>query len=201
MAKRSSRRRGIIPPANNSKPVLLDIVIPVYGCFDLLKTCLEYIPAAVGNCSYRVRLVDNFSPDQAEADTFYTNLDKLYPNTEALRLKENRGFGAACNYGAQRSNSKYLLFLNTDAYMLPGSIQILVDEIDKDKNIGIIGAKLLFPEGSAHGPEGKIQHAGLNFNIRAGIDHTFIGWSADHPVGNRPGKPVYNEVANNGFDH
>ena len=64
--------------------------------------------------------------------------------------------------------------------MEPGSIEEAVKEMD-DPSIGVVGCKLIFPEGSPRGQAGKVQHAGLATNLAADVFHIFIGWSADHP--------------------
>lgn len=184
MSKRNRMYRqqlAKVTPKRNNSADMLDIVIPVYGAFDLLASCLPLLEKAVGPFPYKIKLVDNFSPDQAEADVFYEGVAKQYPNATVFRLKENRGFGAACNYGEEHGKAKYVLFLNSDAFMLENSIRFMIDDMERDPSIGLIGPKLLFPKNTPHGPEGMVQHAGLNFNIRAGIDHTFIGWHPDHP--------------------
>jgi GT2 family glycosyltransferase len=55
-----------------------------------------------------------------------------------------------------------------------------------DPEVGMAGPKLLFPEDdSRHGPPGRIQHAGIEFDIGGHPQHVFIGWSADHPKANQ----------------
>ena len=53
----------------------------------------------------------------------------------------------------------------------------------KDDTIGVLGARLLFPENSTspNRPAGKIQHVGLAMDIRGNVVHPLIGWSSDNP--------------------
>lgn len=159
------------------KPVsLVDIIIAVYGRFDLLKLCLESIPDAAKDISYHITLIDNNSPDQAEANMFYKELSGI----RVIQNKENIGFPRACNQGASLSKSPLLFFLNSDVILFEDAIKHLVMAMDNPK-VGAVGMKLLFPPDVESGPEGKIQHVGLYTDINGMFQHLFIGWSPDNP--------------------
>lgn len=166
-------------------PVLLDIIIPVYGRFDLLDMCLDAIPAACDDINYRVLLFDNDSPDKGN---YYREIER--ENVYSHQSGENIGFPRACNRAAKKTSAPYILFLNSDVIMQPGSISKMVKRIESDPEIGVVGAFLLFPKNvSSAGirsdqqvrPAGKVQHAGMTCNIRAEFIHQFIGWSEDNP--------------------
>jgi len=154
----------------------VDIIIAVYGRFDLLKLCLESIPDAAKDISYHVTLIDNNSPDQAEASAFYKELSGI----RVIRNRENTGFPKACNQGAKLSKSPLLFLLNSDVVLFESAIKHLVTAMD-DPKIGAVGMKLLFPPNSVSGPEEKIQHVGLYTDINGIFNHLFMGWSPDNP--------------------
>lgn len=156
---------------------LVDIIIPNFRRFDLLEKCLNAIPEAMGNISYRVLIWDNGSPK--EEKEFY----KTYTHSFEMKVFEsstNLGYPKACNYLAKRATAPLLFVLTSDVFLNKGSGDALVREMD-NLDTGIVGMKLLFPEGSQSGPAGKIQHVGLAWNIRADIFHLFSGWSPDNP--------------------
>jgi len=68
--------------------------------------------------------------------------------------------------------------------MEPGTIAEAVKEMD-DPEIGVVGCKLIFPEGTPHGQANTIQHAGICFNLAAKPFHIFLGWPKDHPKPNQ----------------
>jgi len=159
---------------------LVDIVIPVYGRFDLLEACLSSIPGAMGSVPYTLTLVDNDSPDRKN---FYSEFD----NFDLIQNKDNKGFIGACNQGAYATRSPLIFFLNSDVILEPGSVSELVRSLDEPK-VGIAGMKLLFPDTTQIQESGlnpkirpaqKVQHVGLMTNVRGEIIHSFIGWSAD----------------------
>ena len=186
----AKRRRRTEPqskkPISNvmqSTNTTVDIVIAVYQRFDLLAQCLKAIPAATDNYGYRVIIVDNGSPPEV-ANDFYYGIDD--PAIKIIRNKENLGFPKACNQGFDRGFSPLVFFLNDDVILKPRAIRYLIEEM-RDDTIGVAGMKLIFPEqtdlptGNGERPLGKVQHIGLETNIRAEFVHQFLGWSPDHP--------------------
>lgn len=178
MSKRYHQPKLTIPTRD------VDIVIPVFNQFDYLQKCLDCLPEACNGITYHVYIVDNNSTEEIKT-SFYTKLDAKH-NT-ALGLNQNVGFPMACNVGARAGKSKYLLFLNSDCFMQPGSITHMLSVFKDQPLVGVVGAKLLFPKTDTydpHRPVGKIQHAGLSFDIHGRSNHIFVGWSADHPKAN-----------------
>ena len=164
-----------------TKKSLVDIIIPVYGRFDLLTQCLESIPEAAGTIPYSITIIDNNSPDIP--DKFYSQ----FPDVEVSINGKNEGFIRACNRGERMGSAPLVFFLNSDVILEPGSIDQLVRSMD-DPKVGIVGMKLLFPNPTQlHEsklnpdirPANKVQHVGLTTNIRGEVVHVFIGWSSD----------------------
>ncbi|NQW94416.1 MAG: glycosyltransferase family 2 protein [Polaromonas sp.] len=83
----------------------------------------------------------------------------------------NRGFSGANNLGVQYANGQYLVFLNSDAFpQQPGWLEALVAVLETRADIGAVGPRLVFADGS-------IQHAGMEFKRR---DEMGI-WVNHHP--------------------
>ncbi len=59
----------------------------------------------------------------------------------------NLGYGAACNLAARDSSSDYLLLLNNDVELRPGTLQRLVDVLDEQPDVAVVGPALLNGEG------------------------------------------------------
>lgn len=162
---------------------IVDIVIPVYGRFDLLEQCLNSIPDACGDISYQVYIFDNASPEKG---TYYNDYNKRYENVQVIQSGENLGFPRACNRAARKGTSPYIFFLNSDVILFPDSIKVLVDRMNNDAKIGVMGMLLLFPDDVGNlnpdiRPAGKVQHAGMTCTISAKFIHQFVGWDVDNP--------------------
>jgi GT2 family glycosyltransferase/tetratricopeptide (TPR) repeat protein len=109
---------------------------------------------------YEIIIVDNASSD-GTADY----LGKLKREFKVLTNKENLGFARACNQGAAAAAGKYLVFLNNDTIPQSGWLEELINFAESNPEIGIVGSKLLYPDGS-------IQHAGIEL-INGIPDHPF----------------------------
>lgn len=83
----------------------------------------------------------------------------------------NRGFSGANNLGASVACGEHLVFLNSDAFpQYPGWIQPLIQVLDSNPEIGAVGPRLLFADGS-------LQHAGMQFLRREELGI----WVNHHP--------------------
>src|SRR5688500_16751299 len=87
----------------------VDIVVVNWNAGELLGKCLQSIAEFGGGCVASTVVVDNGSSDGS------ADFAERFPAVECIRSTENLGFAKACNLGARRSGSEYLLFLNPDA--------------------------------------------------------------------------------------
>jgi GT2 family glycosyltransferase len=150
------------------------IIMPVFNGCELTEQCLTHLAAVTTGPTFEVIVVDNGSTDATGA-----LLAKLGSDVQIIRNDENRGFAIACNQGARAARGRHLVFLNNDTIPLPGWLSPLVGELDSDGHVGVVGSKLLFPDGS-------IQHAGVVFDRERPIPyHPFRGLAASDPAANK----------------
>ena len=66
-----------------------------------------------------------------------------------IRNADNRGFAAACNQGAAGSEADFLLFLNPDTRLMPGSLERPARYLGSPHHeaVGIVGIQLLDADG------------------------------------------------------
>lgn len=168
-------------------PWLVDIIVPVYGEWAMAEQAIASIPLACEgmNDTYRVIVVDNGTPlwhDSTGAaiapdEQAHGLKNKLRKEDLFLRLDTNMGYPGALNHGVARGVSPVIVILTADVIAGQGSITNAVRTLD-DPKVGVVGALLTFPtDESPHGPPGKVQHAGLAFNMKGDPYHVFIGWS------------------------
>jgi GT2 family glycosyltransferase/glycosyltransferase involved in cell wall biosynthesis/tetratricopeptide (TPR) repeat protein/SAM-dependent methyltransferase len=139
----------------------VSLVIPVYNRAELTEQCLLALAENTGDDpDYEVIVVDNGSTDW----TPYL-LHAFEGDLQVLRHDDNLGFARACNRGAEAARGDLLLFLNNDTVARPGWLAALVAAADSDPQIGIVGARLLYPGGE------RVQHAGLE--MRHGVPEHF----------------------------
>lgn len=165
---------------SKSKPALLvDIVIPNLGRFDLLEKCLDAIPYGMEDVPFRVSVFDNGSPVEEKGDFYKMYRQKATYPFRVFENNTNLGYPKAVNSLVRRASAPLIYVLTNDVIIEPGSGDVMVRELD-NAEMGVVGMKLLFPEGTERGPSGKVQHVGLAWNIKGNIFHLFLGWSPDN---------------------
>jgi len=179
MSKKKSRTRQRSQSSNTKQPSLVDVVVPFFGEISLAKEAIRSVPAACGDIAYNLIVVDNGSPGDMGRDLF-DQLEQEEVDFKKIWLKQNQGYPGGVNAGVHAGSAPLVFILTADVVMDENSIKAAVQEMD-DPEVGIVGCKLCFPEGSPHGQAGKIQHAGLAMNLPGNVFHIFIGWSPDHP--------------------
>lgn len=145
--------------ARSRRDYVCSIVMPVYNRMELTKDCLTALAGMNDQPEYELIIVDNGSTD-GTADF----LRQLSGDVQIIRNEENRGFAKACNQGAKVARGRYLVFLNNNTIPQTGWLEALVREVEQDRDIAVVGSKLLYGDGT-------IQHAGLVFPRTGGIPY------------------------------
>lgn len=123
------------------------IVIPVYNKFEYTLACLQSIAAHGAAIAFEVIVVDDASRDQTAAGLARIGALRV------IRNVENLGFIGACNAGAAAALGDYLVFLNNDTQVTAGWLDTLIGTFDAHPRVGLVGAKLVYPDG-------RLQEAG-----------------------------------------
>ncbi|MHC4573004.1 MAG: glycosyltransferase family 2 protein [Planctomycetota bacterium] len=121
----------------------LSIVIVSWNVRQDLVRCIRSIEENQPCEEFEVVVVDNASTDgTVEAAR------KDFPEVITIVNSENRGFATANNHGIERSKGEYILFLNPDTIVQPFSLDVLVDFLDDNRDVGACGPKLLNNNGT-----------------------------------------------------
>ena len=135
-------------------PCKVSIVIPLFNRVGLTESCWDSIVQHTAQAlCWEAVFVDNASTDGTPE--FLADLSRKHPRqVTAIRNDENIGFARACNQGALAARGSVIVFLNNDTLVHPGWLPPLVEELDERQGTGVVGGRLLYPDGS-------IQHAGV----------------------------------------
>lgn len=121
----------------------LSIIIVNYRSKDKLRTCLQSIlKEDLDSLKWEIILVENDSGD---------DLSDIIPYDKEVRLilsKKNLGMGGGNNLGISEAEGEFILVLNPDTALHRGSVKTLYSYIKSNKEVGMIGPKLLYPDGS-----------------------------------------------------
>ncbi len=136
------------------------IIIPVHNQCTHTFRCLESILKNT-TVPFEVIVVDNASDEST-----VQMLDAM-EGIRVIRNKENQGFVTACNQGAEASEGQYCLFLNNDTEVTEGWLEAMLRPFD-DKDVGIVGAKLVYPDGRLQEAGNIVWHDGTGCNYGRG---------------------------------
>jgi hypothetical protein len=122
---------------------MLSILIVNWNTRAVTLDCLRSLRDAALALPHEVLLVDNASADgSAEA------IAAAFPEVRLIRNAENKGFAAANNQALAEACGRYALLLNSDTLVAPGEIEKLVAFLEARPQAGVVGPKLLNPDGS-----------------------------------------------------
>lgn len=121
-----------------------DIVVVNWNSGMQLQTCIESIRAHGEGHVGRCIVVDNGSHDGS------TNFLTGARDVDLVEIGQNLGFGKACNLGAERGQSPFILFLNPDAFLMQGSLAKPLSFLSRPENqkVGVAGIALIDEEGN-----------------------------------------------------
>jgi N-acetylglucosaminyl-diphospho-decaprenol L-rhamnosyltransferase len=114
------------------------VVIVSHNSRDDLERSLPVVCAG----ERQVIVVDNASTDGTPA------LTRRFPNVHLLALRENVGYGAACNVGIASASGPLVLLLNPDAWPVENAIERLTACAERQPRLGAIGPVLQAPDGT-----------------------------------------------------
>lgn len=141
------------------------IIIPAVNAFARTYTCLASILERTGGIPYEVIVVDDASTDETR------HLEQLVKGVRVVRNTSNAGFIAACNRGAAAATGDYLVFLNNDTLVSQGWLERLLEPFAAEQDaVGLVGAKLAYPDGRLQEAGGIIFSDGSGWNYGRGDD-------------------------------
>ena len=123
----------------------LSVILVSYNTLAVTKKALDHLFASDFETQMEVIVIDNNSDDDS-----VEVLRRDYPQITLIANQENVGFGRANNQALSWVRGRYLLLLNTDAFVEADTIGKTVKFMDENPNCGVLGVKLL-------GGNGKLQ--------------------------------------------
>ena len=149
------------PPLNletDGRP-LVSIVIPVFNKFELTYNCVKSIIEHGAKLPFEIIVVDDCSRDE----TMLAGM-AFGRGIRLIRNDKNCGFILTCNRGFDAARGEYVVFLNNDTEVKAGWLDELYETMQRDPKIGIVGAKLLFPDGTVQECGGIVWRMGDAWN-------------------------------------
>lgn len=132
---------------------LISIIIPNKDHIKDLELCLSSMKEKSSYENYEVLVVENNSTEE-ETFRYYETLPDRYPKVRLLTWQGEFNYSAINNFAVKEAKGEYLLFLNNDVEILTPEWMEEMLGICQQKQVGIVGAKLYYPDDT-------IQHAGV----------------------------------------
>jgi len=120
----------------------VSIVIVTWNGKRYALECLESLRMLKSKLSLQVIVVDNASTDGTPEA-----IRRQYPEVELAENSDNLGFAKGNNVGIAMSRGRYVCLLNSDVVVPPGCFETMVDYMDAHSDIGLLGPKMLSPDG------------------------------------------------------
>lgn len=121
----------------------ITVIVISWNPGELLKSCLQAIKQNGLRLISEIIIIDNASIDDS-----IEIVKKEVGDIKIIQNKKNVGFAKAANQAIDKSLAEYLLFVNTDAFLLPGCIEKLYNFIISDEKISIVAPRLYRQNGS-----------------------------------------------------
>jgi len=142
------------------KHIDVSIVIVSFNTKELTRQCLEKVEKYAAGIPHEIFVIDNASTD-GSADMVAAEFSWVH----LIRMTENKGFAGGNIPGMKRARGRYVLLLNSDAFLDTGVLESTLSYMDDRSHVGILGCKLTNPDGSMQpsarmlpGPLNKILH-------------------------------------------
>lgn len=147
---------------------MVSILIPNKDQKESLQKCLQSIWEKTEYENYEILIVENNSTKE-ETFAYYKEIDKKN-RVRVLYWDREFNYSAINNFAAREAKGEYLLLLNNDTEVITkGWIKELLSNCAR-KEVGMVGAKLYFPDNT-------IQSAGTIIGLGGLADHAFVNMS------------------------
>ncbi|MCX7013394.1 MAG: glycosyltransferase family 2 protein [Candidatus Sumerlaeota bacterium] len=130
------------------QPRLISVIIITLNGADVIDGCLRSLLANEGP-RFEILVVDNGSTDSTAR-----LVGERFPQARLIHLPRNLGFAGGANVGIQASRGEIVVLLNDDTICAPDLLVELARPLLDDPAIGVVGAKIYYPDGRT------LQHAG-----------------------------------------
>jgi GT2 family glycosyltransferase/glycosyltransferase involved in cell wall biosynthesis len=119
----------------------VSIVIPAHNKVEVTYLALASLLVAANEASFEVIVVDDASTDATN------ELEMLVEGITVLHNPTSERFIRACNSGVSVARGKYVVLLNNDTEVTAGWLDELIAAFHRFPNVGLVGSKLLYPDG------------------------------------------------------
>ena len=126
----------------------ISVIVVSFNTCDMLRECLRSV---LSECGHQGAIAEILVVDNASCDGSADMVDREFgPSTVPVRLirsEVNLGFGAANNVAFEQAQGRYLVLLNSDAFIHPGGLRLALEHMDANPSAGIGGGRMVGRDG------------------------------------------------------
>lgn len=152
----------------------VSVIVPIFNGLAYLPAFFDSLAAALPADSELILVDDASTEPVLDAVPDGVGTDAVV----RLRNDRNLGYSVAVNRGFGVAKGDLIIQLNTDLVLAPNCITAMIDLIEREKDVGIVGSKLIFPT------TGRVQHVGMAFGNYS-KRHVYYELSSTHPLCSR----------------
>lgn len=130
----------------------VSIIIVNWNAGKYLQETIESLEQQTQEINYEVIIVDNNSDKNEESFKYIENVLDRKNNFRIIQSNENLGFAKANNMAMKITKGRNFLILNPDVIFHNNVVKILSNYLDENTNVGMVGPKVLNPDGSFQQP-------------------------------------------------
>lgn len=150
---------------------LISIIIPNKDHIGELDTCIRSIIKKSVYRNFEFIIVENNSEEE-HTFRYYDEIQKEFDNIKVVMWGGEFNYSAINNFGVSFASGEYILLLNNDTELIEKNSLSDMLGICMRKEVGIVGAKLLFEDDT-------VQHAGIVIGFGGFAGHVFSGIGKD----------------------
>ncbi len=121
----------------------LSVIITHHRDVEHLQKCLNALKQEIGQIDAEIIVVlSEYQPDMMAI------FQKDYPAIKFLPFEKNLYFVRAMNRGLEQAKGDYILAMNDDVIVSKGSIALLIDFLKNNQQVGLVGPRILYPDGT-----------------------------------------------------
>lgn len=135
------------------EPMDLSIVIVNYNGGELILDCLKSLLKNRASAPFEIIVVDNASTDDSVGEII-----SQFPAVRLVAMETNTGLTKGFNRGIDESRGRYILSLDNDTVVLPGSLDAMIEFLEQAPKAGACGVKLVYPDGTPQRTARRFPH-------------------------------------------
>src|SRR3990167_4342447 len=134
----------------------------VFSNFNGGKEPLECL-ASIKKLNYPKNKIATIVIDNGSKDKSPEKIASKFPGVRLIKLKKDIGLPASLNLGIKKAKGKYIMIANDDITLEKNSIKNMVDFLEINKNVGVLGGKVFYKDEPK-----KLSDSACDFNFYLG---------------------------------